>query len=602
MGREPQGSVVPGRDYDDVRAAIGRGLETLVDPETGEKPVLRVYRREEIYSGFDPRVVPDLRAANTAHYRIGWQTALGEVPPKIFEDNLKAWSGDHCSNDPSLVPGVLFSNVSLARGGGGPGSRGAGGDPGRDAPPRGAPPGRGVAAAEGPSGYPGSQGAPGAERERGRFGPRRDRGARPPDGAPAAGIRIAARRGPSHLRARAGRAPRSGDRRGAAPGDRDRPPELPARDIQDRSGPLPASRQRGVLARAGGRGVQGDRGDESRRSGPRGDLPRRPRAAGCRPRRTEDAGRPTEGPGGRIGGEDARAARGARAERGRADRPAARTGVAKGAPPGARPGRERRARPPRSPGASGLHRAGAVPGLRAPARAAAVARPGSVRRSVRERSSPQIQHRGPASRCRHRRVPGPGRARRVRRARRLQRLVQGVRSDGRDRSWRFLPVDLRSCGRAPGLGRGGRVDGRPDRPVRSERVVRGARAVFRDPARRQARGSGPVAERSARRSGPAQGTPAAREPGNPQDSLRSGGEMKITTDRKLMLVLSTALILFTISGAMIGRVVAVEGTYSYLKLFNEALYLIVHNYVKPVQIDVLMEGAYRGMLESLDPG
>ena len=29
--------------------------------------------------------------------------------------------------------------------------------------------------------------------------------------------------------------------------------------------------------------------------------------------------------------------------------------------------------------------------------------------------------------------------------------------------------------------------------------------------------------------------------------------MKITTDRKLMLVFSTALILFTISGAMIGR-------------------------------------------------
>jgi len=34
-----------------------------------------------------------------------------------------------------------------------------------------------------------------------------------------------------------------------------------------------------------------------------------------------------------------------------------------------------------------------------------------------------------------------------------------------------------------------------------------------------------------------------------------------------------------VSGAMMGRVVAVEGTYSYLKLFNEALYLIVHNYV-----------------------
>src|SRR5207249_9943729 len=115
MGREPQGSVVPGRDYDDVRTALVQKLEALVDPETGEKPVQRVYRREEIDSGYDPRIVPDLRAANSRHYRIGWQTALGEVPPKIFEDNLKAWSGDHCSNDPSLVPGVLFSNVRLAR-------------------------------------------------------------------------------------------------------------------------------------------------------------------------------------------------------------------------------------------------------------------------------------------------------------------------------------------------------------------------------------------------------------------------------------------------------------------------------------------------------
>lgn len=116
MGREPQGSVVPGRDYEEVRAAIARQLEALVDPETGEKPVARVYRREEIYSGYDPRLIPDLRAANSAHYRIGWQTALGEVPPQVFEDNLKAWSGDHCSNDPALVPGVLFSTARLARG------------------------------------------------------------------------------------------------------------------------------------------------------------------------------------------------------------------------------------------------------------------------------------------------------------------------------------------------------------------------------------------------------------------------------------------------------------------------------------------------------
>ncbi len=115
MGREPQGSVVPGREYEEVRTAIVQRLEALIDPETGEKPVRRVYRREEIYAGYDPRLIPDLRAANSEHYRIGWQTALGEVPPQVFEDNLKTWSGDHCSNDPDLVPGVLFSSVRLAR-------------------------------------------------------------------------------------------------------------------------------------------------------------------------------------------------------------------------------------------------------------------------------------------------------------------------------------------------------------------------------------------------------------------------------------------------------------------------------------------------------
>jgi carboxyl-terminal processing protease len=77
--------------------------------------------------------------------------------------------------------------------------------------------------------------------------------------------------------------------------------------------------------------------------------------------------------------------------------------------------------------------------------------------------------------------------------------------------------------------------------------------------------------------------------------------MTITTDRKVMLMVSAALIVFTLSGALLGGVVAVEGTYSYLKLFNEALYLIVNNYVQPVELETLMDGAYRGLLESLDP-
>jgi hypothetical protein len=45
-------------------------------------------------------------------YRTSWEAALGRVAARIFADNEKAWSGDHCV-DPTLVPGVLFSNLKL---------------------------------------------------------------------------------------------------------------------------------------------------------------------------------------------------------------------------------------------------------------------------------------------------------------------------------------------------------------------------------------------------------------------------------------------------------------------------------------------------------
>ncbi len=112
-GREPAGVVLPGESYEEVREAIVRGLEGLVDGETGERPVSKVFRREEMYTGFDPTVVGDLRVGNAEGYRVSWQTALGGVPAKIFTPNLKPWSGDHCSLDPAEVPGILLSSVPL---------------------------------------------------------------------------------------------------------------------------------------------------------------------------------------------------------------------------------------------------------------------------------------------------------------------------------------------------------------------------------------------------------------------------------------------------------------------------------------------------------
>ncbi len=109
-GREKHGIVLPGPEYDEVVGQIKAGLEALVDDTTGARPVRQVYTRDEMYSGYREELIPDLRAASDLNYRVSWQTSLGGFGETVIEDNKKAWSGDHCSNDPQVVPGIFFSN------------------------------------------------------------------------------------------------------------------------------------------------------------------------------------------------------------------------------------------------------------------------------------------------------------------------------------------------------------------------------------------------------------------------------------------------------------------------------------------------------------
>jgi len=51
QGRERDGRVAPGAEYERVRDEIIAAAQELVVPDTGEKPVLRAYRREELYEG-----------------------------------------------------------------------------------------------------------------------------------------------------------------------------------------------------------------------------------------------------------------------------------------------------------------------------------------------------------------------------------------------------------------------------------------------------------------------------------------------------------------------------------------------------------------------
>jgi len=56
-----------------------------------------------------------------------------------------------------------------------------------------------------------------------------------------------------------------------------------------------------------------------------------------------------------------------------------------------------------------------------------------------------------------------------------------------------------------------------------------------------------------------------------------------------------------IVGMMVNRNLALEGTYTYLKLFNEVLSLVRNSYVDEVETRSLVRGAWEGMIEEMDP-
>lgn len=57
-------------------------------------------------------IAPDLIVGYSAGYRASWETALGEAPGGILEDNNDAWIADHCI-DPREVPAVLFTSRAI---------------------------------------------------------------------------------------------------------------------------------------------------------------------------------------------------------------------------------------------------------------------------------------------------------------------------------------------------------------------------------------------------------------------------------------------------------------------------------------------------------
>jgi predicted AlkP superfamily phosphohydrolase/phosphomutase len=78
----------------------------------GEVAIHEAVLSADVYRGPYIDQGPDLLIGYNVGYRVSWDAAVGKAGTAVFEDNRKAWSGDHCVH-PALVPGVLFSNMKL---------------------------------------------------------------------------------------------------------------------------------------------------------------------------------------------------------------------------------------------------------------------------------------------------------------------------------------------------------------------------------------------------------------------------------------------------------------------------------------------------------
>jgi len=110
-GREALG-IVDANEAAPLKAEIAAKLAALRD-EDGAAPIRDVYQASSLYRGPYLDAAPDFIVGYNEGYRCSWEAAVGQVSPRVIEENNKAWSGDHCV-DPALVPGVLFSNRKIS--------------------------------------------------------------------------------------------------------------------------------------------------------------------------------------------------------------------------------------------------------------------------------------------------------------------------------------------------------------------------------------------------------------------------------------------------------------------------------------------------------
>jgi len=77
-GREPSGTVEPGKEYEEVRDEVIEKLSKVVNTRTGEPAGFQIFRKEEIYHGQYADLAPDISIVADKYYPVAVGAAVEE--------------------------------------------------------------------------------------------------------------------------------------------------------------------------------------------------------------------------------------------------------------------------------------------------------------------------------------------------------------------------------------------------------------------------------------------------------------------------------------------------------------------------------------------
>ncbi len=115
MGREANGIVKPGEEYNQLVAEISQKLLEVRDPQDNQLVIKAVYKGKEVYQGDFIKDEPDLQLGYHDGFRTSKETMLGGIPSELLTNNLNKWSGDHSASAVEETSGILFSNRKIMK-------------------------------------------------------------------------------------------------------------------------------------------------------------------------------------------------------------------------------------------------------------------------------------------------------------------------------------------------------------------------------------------------------------------------------------------------------------------------------------------------------